>query len=1170
MQRFLHCTFISVFIGCMAFLASACTSPVAQTPMLHAQKLRELLDPSPTKRLQAQRHFRRRGAQALPWLRRALQTPNAALHLAVLPLLQKLGPAALPAAPELFLLAHKSKGPLRTQAIQTLRSIGPQLLPSLQAIAKDETLPIHHRTLSLFILGSLGAPAWPSTPMLIEIVREEADLRLRNAAIFALGRIGPLAQQALPTLLETLKIRRLAGQSIEAIARMGPIILPTVRELLHSPSSDLRRRAVKIAGKLGSLAFPFRIRLIALLNDPHESTRQASAKTLHRIGPRTLPALRIALQEGHWRQRANAAYTLGLFGPKALPALSDLIRATLASTWQIRRTSAWALGKIGPQAHSAAPALFALLYDPSFQVRQHALRSLPKLKLAPTTLQPPLERFLHNTKDPEDLLSAARLLSATTTQSSHFFAWKKLLHIAQKERHVFFALRALHHHPNRLASILPDITAALDRFGTRRVQAQITQILRTLGPLALPAVLSILRGQHHRIQMRTIRIIGRLPHLSQNWLPELLDLAQNAPFTISRQSLFSLGRLQINAPSVIALLRQTLHSTDFRYRAIATQAIELMGANALPLLQDLFEATRDIHWEVRQDAVRILGKILPHNTLHEKNVQDRLQQALTDEDFLVRNEALKSLLLRRPSRTLLLALLHKHLRDPSPVVQKTAALALRALDPKQDPQALLRAYHRAQRFLMRKAIPTKQQPLAAFLDHAPAHQKLDRWNEIEEHAPHNLSLLAYALTHSNRSVQDKAIQDLQTRGNSVSSLFPHIIQLMGEPRTDSSLQQKLIALLQQDLPKALIHLQRALHSPNARIAREACATLAQIPQHATPLVPNLIFALRRRHAWHEARRALIQQKARALPDLLRAIEHPHLLIRARVIEILSFQPQALLPLLPRLRKALQHSFTQLRWKATEALTRLGPAALPALDDLIQLLEDRNAFVRWRAARAIGVLGPPAAKAIPALLQQLDAPDPQLKQAARIALKKLGGPQDIEQLRRSLSHKNPNIRAYAARILSQIQEDAAPAIPDLQRAFRDASPRVRHLALRAYAQAVTPSTAALSRLLDATLQAPDPSHPAYTHALLLLLQRAPSLLDTLQPLRSSPERPLRQIVLQVFAQLQSPTSQPTSRAAFPIQPTSRSAVPIYPTSRAAFPIQPTTRSVRQPASRLSTP
>ncbi|MCK6509003.1 HEAT repeat domain-containing protein [Myxococcota bacterium] len=1025
MYRSLRFPTMLLSLGVCAFLKMACTSPVAQPRSLHDRKLSELLDPSPSKRQQAQHYFKRMRTYALPSLRRALRLPHPRLHLAILPLLQDLGPAALPAAPEIFLLAHQSKGPLRAQAIQTLRTIGPLLLPSLEAIAKDETLPIPQRTLALFVIGSFGTPAWPATPILIQIAREEADLRLRNTAIFAIGRIGPLAQQALPTLLETLKLRHLAGQSIEAIARMGPLVLPTIRVLLHSPSADLRRRGIKIAGKLGVLAYSLRLPLLFRLNDPVKSVRDASTKTLHKIGPKVLPALRIALQDGHWRQRANAAYTLGLFGPAASPALQDLIRATHAAQWQIRRTSAWALGKIGPKAQPAAPALFALLYDPSFQVRQHALRSLPRLQLPPSTLQPPLKRFFQFTQDPEDLLYAARVYSSKLLDDSSFFAWKKLLHITKKEPHVFFALRALQPHPAYALHALPEIIAALDRYGTQRVQHKIAQIFSAIGPLAVPSILSLLRGQHHRIQMRIVQTLGDIPSFSRITLPELLQLARRSPFYITRQALLSLGRLQIPTPSVLALFRQTLQSPDFRYRAVATQAIEHMGEKAAPLLFDLFEATRDIHWKVRQDTVRILGKILPHHTPHATQILERLKQALADEDELVRNEALKSLLLRGLSRPDLLALLQKTLRDPSLIVQKTAALALRALDPKQDPQALRQAYYRAQRFLMRQAIPTEQRPLAEFLDHAPAHQKIARWDEIEAHAPHNLSLLAYALTHADRNVQEKAIQTLRTHKAAIAPVFPHLIQLMGAPHTDSSLQHSLIALLQQDIPHALPHLQRALHSPNPRIARESCATLAEIPHHATPLVPNLIFALRRRRAWHEARRALLRQKTRAIPHLLRAIEHPHLIIRVRVLDILNAQPRTLLPLLPSLRRALKHSFTQLRWRATESLALLGPAALPALDDLILLLEDRSPFIRWRAARAIGEIGPAAAKAIPALLRQPNDPDPQLKKAARIALKKLGGPLDIEQLRRSLSHPNRQLVQRTLQLSPSTQPASLP-------------------------------------------------------------------------------------------------------------------------------------------------
>lgn len=135
------------------------------------------------------------------------------------------------------------------------------------------------------------------------------------------------------------------------------------------------------------------------------------------------------------------------------------------------------------------------------------------LQLPSPILQTPLHHFFQTTQDSEDLSFRGKSLSLKNLDESSFFAWRKLLHITKKESHVFFALRALQPHPAYALRALPEIMAALDRYGAQRIRHKIAQILSAIGPLAVPAVLSLLRGQHHRIQMRVVQTLGDIPVL---------------------------------------------------------------------------------------------------------------------------------------------------------------------------------------------------------------------------------------------------------------------------------------------------------------------------------------------------------------------------------------------------------------------------------------------------------------------------------------------------------------------------------------------------------------------------------------------------------------------------------------------------------------------------------
>jgi HEAT repeat protein len=89
--------------------------------------------------------------------------------------------------------------------------------------------------------------------------------------------------------------------------------------------------------------------------------------------------------------------------------------------------------------------------------------------------------------------------------------------------------------------------------------------------------------------------------------------------------------------------------------------------------------------------------------------------------------------------------------------------------------------------------------------------------------------------------------------------------------------------------------------------------------------------------------------------------------------------------------ALSDSSDLVREHAAESLGDLGPAAASAVGRLTETLKDPYVKARRDAARALGMIGSAAKSAVPAL-EALAKDDPEaiVRQAAEIAVKKLGG------------------------------------------------------------------------------------------------------------------------------------------------------------------------------------
>jgi len=136
-----------------------------------------------------------------------------------------------------------------------LARLGPAAIPVLvEALEYPPT-----RTSIIQAIGMFGPDAKDAVPALIEILRQDPKLGVRNSAAQSLGLIGPDARNAIPELIAGLKEKdsymRLA--CAQALGRIGPDAsdaVPDLIECLRDKSSLVQVHAAVSLGRIGPSA----------------------------------------------------------------------------------------------------------------------------------------------------------------------------------------------------------------------------------------------------------------------------------------------------------------------------------------------------------------------------------------------------------------------------------------------------------------------------------------------------------------------------------------------------------------------------------------------------------------------------------------------------------------------------------------------------------------------------------------------------------------------------------------------------------------------------------------------------------------------------------------------------------------------------------------------------
>jgi HEAT repeat protein len=137
---------------------------------------------------------------------------------------------------------------------------------------------------ALIRLGPAALPALPELTAAAEADRK-VSLELVEFAAEAIGKIGPKAKTAVPTLMDLLGVQdpNVHGRAAHALAQIGPDALPPLIAALSDPAPAKRKAASWALGEMGPRASAAMPELRRLTSDPNPLVVMGAKDALRRI-----------------------------------------------------------------------------------------------------------------------------------------------------------------------------------------------------------------------------------------------------------------------------------------------------------------------------------------------------------------------------------------------------------------------------------------------------------------------------------------------------------------------------------------------------------------------------------------------------------------------------------------------------------------------------------------------------------------------------------------------------------------------------------------------------------------------------------------------------------------------------------------------------------------------
>jgi HEAT repeat protein len=596
-----------------------------------------------------------------------------------------------------------------------------------------------------------------------------------------------------------------------------------------------------------------------------------------------------------------------------------------------------------------------------------------------------------------------------------------------------------------------------------RVSERAADVLVQTGAEAMPALLDARAHRDIRLHRRAAAVLIRIGAPAA---PGLVEALKDKP----REQRIEVSLVRLG-PAAVPALREALQ--DERGGEAAAHVLGLMGAPAAEAVPDLIAILQrpQAAGALRGEAAFALGRIGEP----AGDIVPALIAALKDRNKDVRQQAADALgWIGPPAREAVPALVAA-LKDDDAKLAKKACQALSFIDDTGAAPALLETFQ-GDRDEVRAAAswalwhlgPKAQQVLPALRAFAqgPIEKSAAARTLLASFGPQVVPVLVNALHDDEAARREAAAEMLGRIGPPARAAVPHLINALQDKSSAVALTAAM-ALAEIDSTRARAAVPLLADSLDKPGAAQA---LADIGSDARAAVPALIAALKPRKEGAEADRiragarlALARIGPPAVPALIEALKDKTEGVAPLAGEALGWILPPPKEAVPALREALKNDRAHAAVYA-HSLGQLGSLARPAVSDLTDLLAD--AAVRPEAAVALVRIDPDQAeKVVPLLIKDLQATEETQRQAAVLALARLGSAAAPAATALTASLRDRQLKGMERVALYTI---GAAAVPNMIGLLKAPQVEFRGLALDVLAHigpsaqaAVTPLIAALS-------------------------------------------------------------------------------------------------------------
>jgi len=385
----------------------------------------------------------------------------------------------------------------------------------------------------------------------------------------------------------SLDNEEIVNLATEGFQEMGPESLHWLHDALHNPSPNIRSKAARTLGLMGSRgSTPY---LLDMLQDEDAAVRASACEALGRIGDKiSIEPLVLMIQDNVEKVQDQALAAIARFGKKAtVPLLNALTRERDKFAL---RAFLKCLGRIGDP--KSVSALISYLRSSYFIVRQSAVSAL--IQFGPTVTRLLLPTLSYNASDIDCLKKDA------CDQEHPELQMRAIKALGGLEDH-----RAVACLKELVDTGLPDVqeaaSQALFQIGCSAWgRCCALKVLSEVGDSSLvPDILPSLGDDSDNVRFEAVRALGRLggatavQHLVRITRKDDRDFIRREAVRFLRTA----GQGQAN------ILAMALRGLKDSSRGVRVESARLLGGfqdakSILPLLK----AMADPHWSVRESA----------------------------------------------------------------------------------------------------------------------------------------------------------------------------------------------------------------------------------------------------------------------------------------------------------------------------------------------------------------------------------------------------------------------------------------------------------------------------------------------------------------------------------------------------------------------------------------